>query len=185
MHNDEDVVQAGEVLNLPVASFVPAFPASPASPVGKFRLEVAGLFEEVPSRKAEQTPSFAGEMPGALANVATVPPDKDETAARSEDFERPEHCRSRCTARRLSLGTLVYYHNRVNSGWARVVEELQYEKDPTNSPVERQNILNNPYALAEIEKAAGIQGVPFEEDGCSERAGGHVFEVTLRTVENY
>jgi hypothetical protein len=28
--------------------------------------------------------------------------------------------------------------------------------------VDRQNILNNPYALAEIEKAAGIKGIPFE-----------------------
>lgn len=59
-------------------------------------------------------------------------------------------------------------------------------KDLTNSPVERQNILNNPYALAEIEKATGLKGIPFE--------GRHVvlkeqvatfFDVTLRTVENY
>jgi len=59
-------------------------------------------------------------------------------------------------------------------------------KDLTNSAVDRQNVLNNPYALAEIERAAGIQGIPFE--------GGTVvlkeqvaafFEVTLRTVENY
>lgn len=59
-------------------------------------------------------------------------------------------------------------------------------KDLTNSPVDRQNILNNPYALAEIEKATGLQGIPFE--------GRHVvlkeqvasfFEVTVRTVENY
>lgn len=35
-------------------------------------------------------------------------------------------------------------------------------KDLTNSAVDRQNILNNPYALAEIEKAAGIRGIPFE-----------------------
>ncbi|MBX7123125.1 MAG: hypothetical protein K1X42_13430 [Opitutaceae bacterium] len=59
-------------------------------------------------------------------------------------------------------------------------------KDLTNSPVERQNILNNPYALAEIEKATGLKGIAFE--------GRHVvlkeqvavfFDVTLRTVENY
>jgi hypothetical protein len=59
-------------------------------------------------------------------------------------------------------------------------------KDLTNSPVDRQNILNNPYALAEIEKAAGLKGILFE--------GRHVvlkeqvasfFDVTLRTVENY
>ncbi len=35
-------------------------------------------------------------------------------------------------------------------------------KDLTNSSVDRQNILNNPYALAEIEKGAGIRGIPFE-----------------------
>ena len=35
-------------------------------------------------------------------------------------------------------------------------------KDLTNSAVDRQNILNNPYALAEIEKAAGLRGIPFE-----------------------
>ena len=36
------------------------------------------------------------------------------------------------------------------------------KKDLTNSEIDRQNILNNPYALAEIEKAAGIQGIPLE-----------------------
>jgi len=35
-------------------------------------------------------------------------------------------------------------------------------KDLTTSELDRQNILNNPYALAEIEKATGIQGIPFE-----------------------
>jgi hypothetical protein len=35
-------------------------------------------------------------------------------------------------------------------------------KDLTTSEIDRQNILNNPYALAEIEKAAGIRGLPFE-----------------------
>ena len=35
-------------------------------------------------------------------------------------------------------------------------------KDLTNSTVHRQNILNNPYALQEIEKATHITGIPFE-----------------------
>lgn len=35
-------------------------------------------------------------------------------------------------------------------------------KDLTTSEIDRQNILNNRFALAEIEKAAGIQGIPFE-----------------------
>ena len=59
-------------------------------------------------------------------------------------------------------------------------------KDLTNSPVDRQNILNNNYALVEVEKAVGINGIPFE--------GGTVvlkeqvadfLEVTTRTVDNY
>ena len=32
-------------------------------------------------------------------------------------------------------------------------------KDLTNSAIHRQNILNNPFALQEIEKAAQIQGI--------------------------
>jgi hypothetical protein len=59
-------------------------------------------------------------------------------------------------------------------------------KDLTNSPVDRQNILNNNYALIEVEKAVGIKGIHFE--------GGTVvlkeqvadfLEVTTRTVDNY
>jgi hypothetical protein len=59
-------------------------------------------------------------------------------------------------------------------------------KDLTNSAIDRQNILNNPYALAEIEKAAGIRGIPFEGKTVvlKEQVAGF-FEVTLRTVENY
>ena len=59
-------------------------------------------------------------------------------------------------------------------------------KDLTNSAVDRQNILNNPYALAEIEKAAGIRGIPFEGNTVvlKEQVAAF-FEVTLRTVENY
>jgi len=36
------------------------------------------------------------------------------------------------------------------------------KKDLTVSQVDRQNILNNPYALQEIEKATRIKGIPFE-----------------------
>jgi hypothetical protein len=59
-------------------------------------------------------------------------------------------------------------------------------KDLTNSPVDRQNILNNDYALVEVENAIGITGIPFE--------GGTVvlkeqvadfLEVTTRTIDNY
>jgi hypothetical protein len=59
-------------------------------------------------------------------------------------------------------------------------------KDLTNSAVDRQNILNNPYALVEIEKAAGIRGIPFEgKTVVLKEQVASFFEVTLRTVENY
>lgn len=59
-------------------------------------------------------------------------------------------------------------------------------KDLTNSPIDRQNILNNPYALAEIEKAAGIQGIPFEgKTVVLKEQVAAFFEVTVRTIENY
>ena len=59
-------------------------------------------------------------------------------------------------------------------------------KDLTNSAVDRQNILNNPYALAEIERAAGIRGIPFEgKTVLLKEQVAAFFEVTLRTVENY
>lgn len=60
------------------------------------------------------------------------------------------------------------------------------KKDLTTSEIDRQNILNNPYALAEIEKETGIQGIPFEGDSVvlKEQAASF-FEVTVRTIENY
>lgn len=59
-------------------------------------------------------------------------------------------------------------------------------KDLTNSAVDRQNILNNPYALSEIEKAAGIRGIPFEgKTVVLKEQVAAFFEVTVRTVENY
>jgi len=59
-------------------------------------------------------------------------------------------------------------------------------KDLTNSSVDRQNILNNPYALAEIETAAGIQGIPFEgKTVLLKEQVAAFFEVTIRTIENY
>ena len=60
------------------------------------------------------------------------------------------------------------------------------KKDLTSSEIDRQNILNNPYALAEIEKAAGIQGIPFEgKTVVLKEQVAAFFEVTVRTVENY
>jgi hypothetical protein len=59
-------------------------------------------------------------------------------------------------------------------------------KDLTTSAIDRQNILNNPYALSEIEKAAGIQGVPFEgKTVLLKEQVATFFDVTVRTIENY
>jgi hypothetical protein len=63
---------------------------------------------------------------------------------------------------------------------------MSEKKDLTTSEIDRQNILNNPYALAEIEKAAGIQGIPFEgRTVVLKEQVAAFFEVTVRTVENY
>lgn len=58
--------------------------------------------------------------------------------------------------------------------------------DLTTSPVDRQNILNNQFAVTEIQKAAQIQGVHFE--GAVRLVKEQVaafFEVDVRTVERY
>lgn len=65
-------------------------------------------------------------------------------------------------------------------------EEKSDRNDLTVSVVDRQNILNNPYALQEIEKAAHIRGIPFEgRSVVLKEQVAAFFEVDLRTVENY
>ena len=60
------------------------------------------------------------------------------------------------------------------------------KKDLTTSELDRQNILNNQYALREIEKAAGIRGIPFEGSTVVlKNQVAEFFEVTPRTVDNY
>ena len=60
------------------------------------------------------------------------------------------------------------------------------KKDLTVSQVDRQNILNNPYALQEIEKAARITGIPFEgKTVLIKEQVAAFFEVTPRTIDNY
>lgn len=60
------------------------------------------------------------------------------------------------------------------------------KKDLTVSQVDRQNILNNPYALQEIEKATRIKGIPFEgKTVVLKEQVSAFFEVTPRTIENY
>jgi len=59
-------------------------------------------------------------------------------------------------------------------------------QDLTVSVVDRQNILNNPFALQEIEKAAHIRGIHFEgKSVVLKEQVAAFFEVTPRTVDNY
>lgn len=59
-------------------------------------------------------------------------------------------------------------------------------KDLTTSNIDRQNILNNPFALQEIEKAIGIKGINFDGKTFILREQvAAFFEVTLRTINNY
>lgn len=59
-------------------------------------------------------------------------------------------------------------------------------KDLTNSSIERQNILNNPYALEEIRKSANIRCIPFEDRmWLTKEQVASFFNVTPRTIDNY
>lgn len=59
-------------------------------------------------------------------------------------------------------------------------------KDLTVSNIDRQNILNNPYAVAEIQKSIGITGIEFNgKVVLLKEQVAAFFEVTLRTIENY
>jgi len=63
---------------------------------------------------------------------------------------------------------------------------MQMGKDLTDSAIERQNILNNPYALQEIEKATRIKGIPFEgKTVVLKEQISAFFEVTPRTIDKY
>jgi hypothetical protein len=59
-------------------------------------------------------------------------------------------------------------------------------KDLTVSAVERQNILNNPYALEEIQKAAAIETIEFRgKRVLLKEQVAEFFEVNVRTIERY
>lgn len=59
-------------------------------------------------------------------------------------------------------------------------------KDLTSSQIDRQNILNNSYAIQAIEKETGVQGIPFAGSTVllKEQVAAF-FEVTPRTIDNY
>ncbi len=57
-------------------------------------------------------------------------------------------------------------------------------KDLTASQVDRQNILNNPYVLTELEQASKAQGIEFEDKVLLTKEQVVLFfEVTPRTIE--
>lgn len=59
-------------------------------------------------------------------------------------------------------------------------------KDLTGSNIDRQNILNNPYAVAEIQKSIGIKGIEFNgKVVLLKEQVAAFFEVTPRTIDNY
>jgi len=59
-------------------------------------------------------------------------------------------------------------------------------KDLTSSKIERQNILNNQYALSEIRKATQIECVKFNgEYYVTKELVAKFFEVDVRTIERY
>lgn len=59
-------------------------------------------------------------------------------------------------------------------------------KDLTNSKIDRQNILNNNYAINEIEKACNIEGIFFEEKiAFTKEQVAQFYEIDIRTLERY
>lgn len=59
-------------------------------------------------------------------------------------------------------------------------------KNLTTSKLDRQNILNNELALAEIQKQTRIQGIWFEDKLCfTKNMVATYFEVDIRTIERY
>lgn len=59
-------------------------------------------------------------------------------------------------------------------------------KDLTVSSVDRQNILNNPYAVEEIKKSIGIKGIEYKgRTVVIKEQVALFFEVTPRTIDNY
>ncbi len=59
-------------------------------------------------------------------------------------------------------------------------------KDLTVSEIDRQNILNNPYAIQEIQRVAGLAGIMFEgEVKFIKEQISEFFEVDPRTIDRY
>lgn len=64
--------------------------------------------------------------------------------------------------------------------------EVVMTKDLTNSQIDRQNILNNSYAIGEIEKACNIEGILFEDKiTFTKEQVAQFYEIDIRTLERY
>ncbi len=60
------------------------------------------------------------------------------------------------------------------------------KKKLTNSIIDRQNILNNPYAIQEIKKATQIKGIKFRDEVVLlKEQVATFFEIDTRTIERY
>ena len=59
-------------------------------------------------------------------------------------------------------------------------------KGLTNSKIDRQNILNNNFAMNEIEKACDLKGILFEDKiAFTKERIASFYEIDIRTVERY
>jgi len=59
-------------------------------------------------------------------------------------------------------------------------------KDLTKSDIDRQNVLNNPYAVEEIRKATNLRGIEFQGKlTLVKEQVAEFFEVEQRTIDNY
>lgn len=59
-------------------------------------------------------------------------------------------------------------------------------KDLTNSKIDRQNILNNKFAIDEIEKVCDLKGILFEEKlTFTKEELASFYEIDIRTIERY
>jgi hypothetical protein len=60
------------------------------------------------------------------------------------------------------------------------------EQNLTNSTIVRQNIINNTYAVQEIQTAVGLEGILFENElRFTKKQLAQFFEITERTIDNY
>jgi hypothetical protein len=61
---------------------------------------------------------------------------------------------------------------------------MMMSKELTNSTIERQNVLNNLYAVTEIKKAVDLQCIFFEDrNWLNKEQIAYFFEVTPRTID--